>query len=126
MADELARRLVPDQLWEVVSPLIPPPKTRPQGGGRSRADDRAVFTAIAYVLTSGCPWRALPHVFGVKHPTVHRRFGEWVSLSLWNRLHEETLAGHADEVEVSWTRALAQAVAARIGDDELANRHPAR
>ena len=29
-------------------------------GGRAAIDDRAVFTAIVYVLTSGCAWRHLP------------------------------------------------------------------
>jgi len=46
MVDELSRRLVPDELWALVEPLIPAAKTRPQGGGMSRVDDRAVFTAI--------------------------------------------------------------------------------
>ncbi|MFF2964135.1 IS5/IS1182 family transposase, partial [Streptomyces sp. NPDC057963] len=25
--------IVPDGLWEIVKPLIPPPRVRPQGGG---------------------------------------------------------------------------------------------
>ncbi|MEU4675327.1 IS5/IS1182 family transposase, partial [Amycolatopsis sp. NPDC023774] len=46
MMNELSRRLVPDELWVLVEPLIPAGKARPQGGGMSRVDDRAVFTAI--------------------------------------------------------------------------------
>ncbi|WP_198284330.1 transposase [Saccharomonospora xinjiangensis] len=38
---------------------------RPQGGGPRRVDDRAVFTAIVFVLTSVCAWRQLPSSFGV-------------------------------------------------------------
>ncbi|MEV6235035.1 transposase, partial [Saccharopolyspora shandongensis] len=53
MVDELSRRLVPDELWALVEPLVPAHQVRPQGGGRSRVDDRAVFTAIVFVLTSG-------------------------------------------------------------------------
>lgn len=52
--DELPRRLVPDEFWALVEPLIPPGRMRPQGGGMSWVDDRAVFTAIVFVLTSGC------------------------------------------------------------------------
>jgi transposase len=63
--DRLAERLVPDGLWEIVEPLIPPSPVRRQGGGRRRVDDRAVFTAIVFVLTSGCAWRYLPPTFGV-------------------------------------------------------------
>ena len=113
MAGELARRLVPDDLWELVEPLIPPPRTRPQGGGRSRADNRAVFSAIAFVLSSNCPWRALPPVFGVTPPTVHRRFGEWAALGLWQRLYDEAVTRYGDGPEVEWTWALAELVSSR-------------
>jgi len=47
-------------------------QARPQGGGTAPADDRAVFTAIVFVLTSGCAWRYLPPSFGVTVPTAHR------------------------------------------------------
>jgi transposase len=50
VVDELSLRLVPDALWEIVEPLIPHFAARPQGGG-SAPVDRAVFTAIVYVLT---------------------------------------------------------------------------
>ena len=56
----MGQTLVPDGLWEIVEPLIPPQTERPQGGGTRYADDRAVFTAIVYVLTTGCAWRHLP------------------------------------------------------------------
>jgi transposase len=74
-------------LWALVAPLIPKPRVRPQGGGRGWVDDRAVFTAIVFVLTSGCAWRHLPPSFGVSVPTAHRRFSEWTRAGLWARLH---------------------------------------
>jgi transposase len=80
--DELSRRLVPDDLSALVEPLIPPGKTRPQGGGMSRVNDRAVFTAIVFVLTSGCAWQYLPPSFGVTVPTAHRRFAERTAAGL--------------------------------------------
>jgi hypothetical protein len=42
---ELARRLVPDELWELAAPLIPQFTPRAQGGGTASLDDRLVFTA---------------------------------------------------------------------------------
>ena len=54
MGERLGQELVPDGLWEIVEPLIPPQSQRPQGGGTRYRDDRAVFTAIAYVLSTGC------------------------------------------------------------------------
>ncbi|MFF3129863.1 transposase [Streptomyces sp. NPDC057908] len=54
MRVDLSRRLVPDELWELTSPLLPRFKSRPQGGGTAPVDERAVFAAVVYVLTSGC------------------------------------------------------------------------
>jgi transposase len=124
MSDALAKRLVTDDLWQVLEPLIPPARIRPQGGGRNRADDRAVFTAVTFVLTTGCPWRALPRVFGVKPATVHRRFGEWMALRLWERLHEQAVATFGTGPEVDWTRALVELTGARTGDDAMLNTAP--
>ncbi|WP_285700240.1 transposase [Actinomadura sp. NBRC 104412] len=45
-------------------------------------EDRAVFTAIVYVLTSGCAWRHLPGECGVGVPTAHRRFTAWTVAGL--------------------------------------------
>src|SRR6476646_9765248 len=75
--DRWSLRLVPDELWALVEPLIPRFEPRPQGGGTAPLDARAVFTAIVYVLTSGCSWRDLPPSFGVPFQTAHRRFGQW-------------------------------------------------
>ncbi|OOC04949.1 transposase, partial [Amycolatopsis azurea] len=54
MVDRLSLRLVPDELWELVEPLLPAFTPRPQGGGTAPLNPRQVFTAIVYVLTSGC------------------------------------------------------------------------
>ena len=53
VVDRLSLRLVPDELWALAEPLIPVFEPRPQGGGTAPVDARAVFTAVAYVLTSG-------------------------------------------------------------------------
>ncbi|MFG3107182.1 transposase [Streptomyces tendae] len=69
-----SQRLVPDELCELVAPLLPSFAPRPQGGGTAPCDERAVFTAVAYMLTRGCAWRHLPPTFGTSPATVHRRF----------------------------------------------------
>jgi len=75
VAERLGRELVPDGLWEIVEPLIPPQAERPQGGGTRHVDERAVFTAIVYVLTTGCAWRHLPTELGVSQNASHNRAG---------------------------------------------------
>ena len=82
MGNELSLRLVPDALWKIAEPLLPQFDPRPQGGGTAPLDKRAVFTAIVYVLTSGCAWRHLPPSFGVSVPTAHRRFTAWARTGL--------------------------------------------
>jgi transposase len=82
---------VPEGLWEIARPLLPPARVRPQGGGVPNIDDEAVFAAIIYVLVSGCAWRALPPCFGASKSTVHRRFVIWSRAGVWGRLHQKVL-----------------------------------
>jgi transposase len=114
--EALAARLVPDEFWSLVEPLIPPFAPRPQGGGRAPAPPRAVFTAIVYVLTSGCPWRLLPRSFGVDYRTAHRRFAQWTSAGLWSRVHAAVLDELGPAREVEWSRAILTAASIRAGD----------
>lgn len=107
--EQLSARLVSANLWAVVEPLIPPAKVRRQGGGRGRVCNRSVFTAIVFVLTSGCAWRHLPASFGVTVPTVHRRFQEWTDLGLWVRLRRAAAEGACGTDELDWVRAVLDA-----------------
>lgn len=109
----LSRRLLPDELWELACPLIPLPKVRPQGGGRSRVGDRAVFVAVVFVLTSGCAWRRLPDSFGIAVPTAYRRFVEWTGVRLWDNLYDSVVAAKRDKALIEWCAAIREAAAAR-------------
>ena len=51
----MAKRLVPDELWAIIFPLLPPEPPKPDGG-RPRVPDRAALAGITYVLKSGIPW----------------------------------------------------------------------
>ncbi|TCO62236.1 transposase [Actinocrispum wychmicini] len=107
----LFERLVPDQLWARVGPMLPSTRARPQGGGRARTDDRAVFTAVVYVLGSGCGWRQLPRWFGVSAPTAHRRFIEWTAVDIWSRIEHTVADGMS--CEDTWLRAIVDAAKER-------------
>ncbi len=104
---------MPDELWALAEPLIPKFTRRPQGGGTAPVEDRAVFTAIVYVLTSGCGWRELPPSFGVTVPTAHRRFTQWTEAGLWRRLHNAVLDELGSRGEVDWSRAILDAASVR-------------
>ncbi|BDT92381.1 hypothetical protein IFM12275_23570 [Nocardia sputorum] len=82
----LSKRLVPEKLWALVEPLLPE-FTASQGVVARPVDERGVFTAVVFVLTSGCAWRMPPPSFGATVPTAHRRFSVWTETGLWWRLH---------------------------------------
>ena len=113
MGERLGQELVPDGLWEIVEPLIPPQTERPQGGGTRYVEDRAVFTAIVYVLTTGCAWRHLPAELGVSKATAHRRFVAWTEAGLWRRLHRAVLDRLGEQAAIDWSRAVVDAASVR-------------
>ncbi|MEV0321265.1 transposase [Streptomyces sp. NPDC050658] len=110
MTSDLCRRLVPDELWAVVRPLLPEFPARPQGGGTAPRDERAVFTAVVFALTGDCAWRQIPSAFGVPPATAHRRYTAWTRSQLWNRLLS---AASEAGVEPDWVAAIAAAAARR-------------
>lgn len=76
-------------------------------------DERAVFTAVVYVLASGCAWRHLPETFGVSPATAHRRFSAWTRDGLWRRLHRAVLDDPGARGEADWTAVIVDAASAR-------------
>ncbi|MEU4842463.1 IS5 family transposase [Nocardia testacea] len=109
MVDRLAQRLVPDALWDIVKPLLPEFAPRRQGGGTAPVDERAVFTAVVFVLTSGCAWRHLPPSFGVSVPTAHRRFMVWADAGVFDALHREILDRLGAAGDLDWSAASVRA-----------------
>jgi transposase len=115
MATQLALRLVTDDIWSYVEPLLPSARTRPQGGGRARVENRAVFTAVVFVLATGCTWHRLPPAFAVSASTAHRRFLEWTLAGLWDRVEHVPPDRRITPTEREWLRALATEARARVG-----------
>jgi transposase len=114
VVEDMIQTWAPDDLWQVAQPLIPVAAKRPQGGGKRRADDRAVLAAIAYMVQAGCSWRKLPAVFfGVSRPTVHRRFTEWTRHGLWEQIHHELLHRLQVAGGIDWTRAIVDSISVR-------------
>jgi transposase len=59
----MAAVLLPDALWDLIEPLLPVPRPRPNGGPPP-ISDRACLTGILFVLRSGIPWQMLPQELG--------------------------------------------------------------
>lgn len=105
--------LAPAELWDSAKQLIDEPAVRPQGGGKARSDDEAVFAAVVFVLVTGCPWRRLPPVFGVSWQTVHRRYGQWTRAGLWHRLRQAVAVRPDGDGMLVWSRTVLDASSAR-------------
>lgn len=87
----MSRPLVPDALWAVVEPLLPPEPPKPKGG-RPRLSDRAALTGILFVLQSGIPWEMLPQEMGCGcGMTCWRRLRDWQEAGVWDRLQRALL-----------------------------------
>ncbi|WP_445067663.1 IS5 family transposase [Streptomyces sp. SAS_281] len=124
MAVDLAWELVPAGLWKIAAPLIPPFQPRQQGGGTAPAADRKVFTAVVYLLTSGCAWRYLPPMFGTSPATAHRRFTTWTKAGLWRRLHRAVMDELGARGELDWTSAIIDAASVRAKRGSLTGPNP--
>jgi putative transposase len=68
--------------WEVLAPLIPPPKP---GGRPRRLVMRQVINAILYIDRTGCQWRYLPREYP-NWKTVYWSFTRWQDDGTWERI----------------------------------------
>jgi transposase len=56
--------IVPDELWELIEPLLPKHERRLRYPGRKRLPDRPALCGILFVLHTGIAWRRLPPELG--------------------------------------------------------------
>ena len=69
----MAKKLLPDDLWAEIEPLIPPPRARPKGG-RPPVEPRQALLGVLFVLYTSIPWERLPfEVAGCSGMTCWRR-----------------------------------------------------
>jgi transposase len=111
------KKLIDDELWAIVEPLLPPDRPHSKGG-RPFVDDRAALGGIVFVLKTGIPWTALPAESGfAAGVTCWRRLRDWQRAGVWDRLHVELLRRLAQADRIDWNRACidARSVPAKRG-----------
>jgi transposase len=104
----MAKLLLDDELWNVIEPLLPPPKPRRfRFPGRQPIEPRQALTGILFVLKTGIPWEDLPQEMGCgSGMTCWRRLQDWQAAGVWQQLHEALLAQLQGAGHIDWSRAV--------------------
>jgi len=101
----MAKPLLPDDLWAIIEPILPPWEPSPKGG-HPRLDDRRALTGILFVLTTGIPWEDLPREMGCGcGMTCWRRLRDWQAAGIWDRIHKVLLDRLRNAGRIDWSRA---------------------
>jgi len=109
----MPKRLLSDELWQTIAPLLPTEPARPKGG-RPRIADRAVLTGIIFVLRSGIPWEMLPKELGCgSGMTCWRRLQAWQSTGLWEKIWQVFLDRLGQQDAIDWSRAVVDSASVR-------------
>ena len=111
----MAKPILDDDLWNVIEPLLPPPKPRRRRHpGRKPLDNRHVLTGILFVLRTGIPWEMLPQEMGCgSGMTCWRRLRDWQAAGVWQKIHETLLAQLREADQIDWSRAVVDSASVR-------------
>ncbi len=94
---------LPDQLWERIEPLLPPPKPHPLGCHNPRVSDRRTMDAIFFVLRTACQWGALDATGICSHSSAHRRFQQWVEAGVFLEMWRAGLLEYDQIKGIDWS-----------------------
>jgi len=76
------QKLLTEEQWELIEPLLPRPRRRRDERGRPPAANRACLEGILWVLQTGAAWRFLPDEFP-SPSTCWRRLQRWQEEGVW-------------------------------------------
>lgn len=111
----MAKELIDDQLWEVIEPLLPPPKRRRfRYPGRKPLEPRKALTGIVFVFRTGIPWNELPEEMGCgSGVSCWRRLEAWQKAGVWEKLHQVLLNKLREADKIDWSRATMDSASVR-------------
>ena len=94
------RREIPDDLWDIVAPLLPPEKP-PGPNGRPQVFNRIVLDGVLYVFRTGCQWKSLPREY-TSGSTSHRHYHKWVRSGIFEKIWKICLEYYDDLEDINW------------------------
>lgn len=114
-------RILSDELWAAVAPLLPGKEGDPGCSGR---DNRLFLEAVFWVARTGSPWRNLPAEYG-KWYTAYTRYNRWDKKGVWPRVVEALQSLGAQELlydraGLRWGRAPAETPGGRGAEADMA------
>lgn len=102
----MAKPLLDEELWRLISPLLPLEPAKPKGG-RPRLSDRAALTGILFILKTGLAWEYLPQEMGCgSGMSCWRRLKVWQEAGVWEALHTLLLSRLHQAGALDWSRAI--------------------
>lgn len=93
-------REIPDDLWNLIEPILPPDKP-PGSNGRTPVPNRIVLNGMLYVLRTGCQWKMVPREYS-SGSTCHLRFQTWVRAGLFEKIWRVCLQHYDDLKGIDW------------------------
>src|SRR5208283_3887351 len=95
------QRLLTDEQWELIEPLLPKPKRRRDKRGRPPTPNRPCFEGILWILQTGAAWHFLPDEFP-SPSTCWRRLQRWQEEGVWLEAWRALLGGLDAEGLLPW------------------------
>jgi transposase len=93
---------IPDELWTLMEPLLPPRPWHPLGCHNPRVPDRAAMNAILFVLRTGCQWNALDATGICSCSSAYRRFREWLEAGVFLEFWRRGLLAYDERKGIDW------------------------
>lgn len=111
----MAKPILDDELWEIIEPVLPPPKKRRfRFPGRKPISPRAALTGILYVLKTGIPWEYLPQEMNCgSGMSCWRRLRDWQQKGVWDKIHRVLLDRLQQVDRIDWSRAVVDSASVR-------------
>ena len=107
-------KLLPDELWEIIEPILPPLPPPGPKGGRPPISHRQALTGILFVLKTGMAWEDLPEELGCgSGMTCWRRLRDWQADGTWREVHAALLERLDGAGNLDWSKAAIDSASVR-------------
>jgi len=99
---DFARRL-PDEVWAVFEPILPPVVWC--GNGRPPQGNRECLHGLLYVLATGIGWEMVPPCFP-SGKTIQRRLKIWLGVNCFRQAWSQLAQQYAELHGINWDKVL--------------------